>query len=363
MNLFQRFRQSKWRYAVYSIIGIYALAGFFLTTVFFAVKLGLTRDPGAVDFNDRYFAGIEQQADSLRHTDSTSAVNEAYILGRLAVLARYFPMNARQILEVYQQTKDPLVAVKMMDATGLYLNQHPEYPAALREFSRQSAVFAPADPDSSLYPWANTLEWHTLREAVEKDRVIIDSVAALTGISPRLITAMLIGEQIRLFDSKREAFKKWISPLKILVNETTLSLGVMGIKEETAIKIEGYLKDENSPFFPGKEYMHLLDFKSADHATERFQRLTNPKNHTYPYLYCALYLRQIMNQWKHSGYDISEKVEILATLYNLGFPVSVPKPDPKVGGSRIQVNGIEYTFGRLAYEYYYSGELSAVYPL
>ncbi len=363
LNVFNTFRRSKWRYPVYVVIGIYALAGFFLTTVFFAVKLGLTRDPGAVDFNDRYFAGIEKQTDSLRRTDSTSTVNEAYILGRLAVLARYYPMNARQILEVYQKTHDPVVTVKMMEATGLYLNQHPAYPAALQEFSRQMSGYSPADPDSSLYPWANTIEWRTLREAVTKDQVLIDSVAALTGISARLITAMLIGEQIRLFDSKREAFKKWISPLKILVNETTLSLGVMGIKEETAIKIEGYLKDESSPFFPGKEYAHLLDFKTTDPATERFQRLTNPKNHTYPYLYCALYLRQIMNQWKHSGYDISEKVEILATLYNLGFPVSVPKPDPKVGGSRILVNGIEYTFGRLAYEYYYSGELSDVYPL
>ncbi|MCX6273090.1 MAG: hypothetical protein NTU44_18115, partial [Bacteroidetes bacterium] len=34
---------------------IYALAGFFLTTAFFAIRFHLTDDPGAVNFNDRKF--------------------------------------------------------------------------------------------------------------------------------------------------------------------------------------------------------------------------------------------------------------------------------------------------------------------
>ncbi len=362
-NWFLSLNRSKWRFLFYGIIVIYALAGFFLTTVFFAIKLGLTRDPGTVDFNDRYFANVSRQEDSLKRGDSLNGMNEAYVFSRLALLSKHYPLNARQVLDVYYQSKNPFISVQMMDAAGLYLEQNQDYTKGLNAIRDEEIHPIETASDSSLYPWANTIEWRTLREAVIKDKAIIDSVAALTGISPRLITAMLIGEQIRLFDSKREAFKKWISPLKILVNETTLSLGVMGIKEETAIKIENYLKNAETPFYPGPEYAHLLDFRTSDLPTERFQRLTNPRNHTYPYLYCALYLKQIMNQWKHSGYDISGNVGILATLYNLGYPVSKPKPDPKVGGSRIMVNGIEYTFGRLAYEYYYSGEISEAYPL
>jgi hypothetical protein len=67
-------------------------------------------------------------------------------------------------------------------------------------------------------------------------------------------------------------------------------------------------------------------------------------------------------QWKKSGFDISDRPEILATLFNVGFEISVPKSNPSVGGSTIKINGKEYTFGALAYEYYYSGEMEDHFP-
>ena len=80
---------------------------------------------------------------------------------------------------------------------------------------------------------------------VKKDKHLIDSVATLTGVEPRLIVSVLVGEQIRLFNSSREAYKKWIGPLKILSVETTFSLGVTGIKPFTAQTIERNLKRNN----------------------------------------------------------------------------------------------------------------------
>ena len=136
----------------------------------------------------------------------------------------------------------------------------------------------------------------------------------------------------------------------------------MGIKEETAIKIENFLKDPSSQYYLGAKYEHLLDFNTNDIQTERFQRLTNSRNHCYPYLYTAIYLKQVDIQWKRNGYDISSRPEILATLFNLGFATSIPKSDPKTGGSRINIMGHEYTFGGLAYEFYYSGVLSSTFP-
>jgi hypothetical protein len=352
------------RVLIYSIIGIYALIGFFLTTVFFAIKLHLTNDPGAVDFNDRRFTEITNQTDSLKGESSNSGIDgsEEMVFYKINVLRQFYPGNADWILNAFIKTRDVKMAGKMFEALDLYLADNASYKAkiaAANAFLRRNDVIK---SDSNVYQWANSEEWHIFRQAVVKDKRIIDSVALATGTESRLLTAMLVGEQIRLFDSRREAFKKWVAPLKILVNETTLSLGVMGIKEETARKIENYLKDKTSVFYLGPAFENMLDFKTSDPDKERFQRLTNSRNHTYPYLYCALYLCQVRQQWSRSGYNISKRPEILATLFNLGFPVSVPKPNPRVGGSRINIMGKVYTFGGLAYEYYYSGELHDAYP-
>jgi len=357
------YKTHRWlRLGMMTLLLAFALIGFFFTSVFFAIKLKLTRDPGAVDFNDRYFVQRTVTAVEDSMSNHQAGLSKPYILYRLHLLSNFFPQNAQQISQVLSQTGDFVLAEQMLSATDLYMSEDKAY---LEKLEKGRTVFSDqaSNPnDSSLYYWANTVQWPVMRIAITKDKRTIDSVSAVCGIEPRLLVTMLLGEQIRLFDSKREAFKKWISPLKILVNETTLSLGVMGIKEETAIKIERYLTDKKSIYYLGPEYENLLNFQTTNIQQERFQRLTNPRNHTYPYLYAGLYLRQVMQQWKRSGYDISRRPEILATLYNLGFEVSKPKPDPKTGGSRIKINDRDYTFGGLGYEFYYSGELAAEFP-
>ena len=74
-------------------------------------------------------------------------------------------------------------------------------------------------------------------------------------------------------------------------------------------------------------------------------------------------MKEIQAQWSRAGYNIDDRPEILATLYNLGFYYSIPKADPKVGGTVINIDGMDYTFGDIAYEFYYSSELSDIFPL
>lgn len=362
MKTFQHWKTLKyWEKILVILVLTYAVAGFFLTTIFFAIRLHITDDPGAVNFNDRKFEDVNPGsgvgADSV-------ANNEAWLglLERVRILNQYYPYDAGNILQVMAKEQDILLTEKMLLAADIYLVHDKRYQDALihKGKSRFGRYKQPAD--TSLYPWINTVEWKTLKVALKKQAKPLDSIARVTGVTSRLLAAMLIGEQIRLFDSKREAFKKWISPLKILVNETKISLGVMGIKEETAIKIENYLKDKQSVYYLGPEYEHMLDFSTNDVAQERYNRLTRSDNHAYPYLYAAIYLRQVMQQWKKSGYDISDRPGILATLFNLGFTVSVPKPDPKIGGSRVMIQDREYTFGALAREFYFSGELAKEFP-
>lgn len=54
---------------------------------------------------------------------------------------------------------------------------------------------------------------------------------------------------------------------------------------------------------------------------ERIQRLTNEKDHYYSYLYAAIYMKELMTGWKKSGFDISDRPEIVATLYNIIFKI------------------------------------------
>ncbi len=210
--------------------------------------------------------------------------------------------------------------------------------------------------------WKTGPEWQVLKSAVVRDASAIYKAASDSDIDPRLIVSILVPEQLRLFHSEREIFKEIFSPLKILGNQSQFSWGIMGIKQETAIAVEKYLKDPTSLFYPGKDYEHLLDFHSDNIGAERFARITDDKNHYWGYLYAALYLKEIQAQWKQSGYDISNRPEILATLYNIGFANSKPNGNPSSGGAEIEINGKIYSFGGLAGEFYKSSELMEVFP-
>jgi hypothetical protein len=80
-------------------------------------------------------------------------------------------------------------------------------------------------------------------------------------------------------------------------------------------------------------------------------------------LYTAFFLRQFQTHWERAGFTLSNRPEILGTLFNLGYQKSKPKKNPSVGGSNFIVGDKEYTFGGLCYEFYYSGELQDLFPL
>ena len=162
----------------------------------------------------------------------------------------------------------------------------------------------------------------------------------------------------------RESFKKYFEPLKILGTYTQFSYGISGIKMDTAKKIEENLKNIESIFYLGKDYENILDYKEVDFSDDdRLARFTDQHDHYYSYLYTALYIKEIEKQWQRSGFDIGNRPEVYATLFNIGFDRSKPKSSPDVGGSIITIDNKDYTFGGLAYDFYYSNELSDIFPL
>lgn len=211
--------------------------------------------------------------------------------------------------------------------------------------------------------WDESPEWKVVAGGLQKDAALIKRVAGETGVDARLIAAVVIPEQIRFFTSEREVFKRYFEPLKILGSLSQFSLGVSGIKQETARKVEEYAKDPSSPFYSGPDAARLLAYNDPiSQDAELFNRLTDDKNHYYSYLYTAIYLKEIMAQWERAGFDISNDANAVVTLFNIGFENSNPNPTPQAGGASITVGGRSYAFGQLGGEFYRSDELTDSFP-
>jgi hypothetical protein len=348
--------RSKWVKIPY-YIGLYSFAayGAILTLTFFAMKYGWTNNGGQIDSNNRVFQEMHDKYNQSFKVDSVSMLKHRYeVINRIIVLNDYYPLNAQHILTVYTTNRDEKLALQMLDAVDLRLSSNRSYRNATKNL-KEKLKKKSKTTGLSAFTWMNISEWKDFKIAVTKDKYYIDSVAKVTGVEPRLIVAVLVGEQIRLFNSSRESYKRYIGPMKVLALENNLSYGVTGIKENTAINIERYLKDSTCVYYLGKEYAHLLDYDSTknfkngsnDTLNTRLSRLVQFKNHYYSYLYAAIFLKQMKMQWERAGFPIDDRPEILASLFNLGYQRSKPQKYPAVGG---------------AFEFYYSGELADVFP-
>ncbi len=219
------------------------------------------------------------------------------------------------------------------------------------------------DPSLSHCSWNQTPEWETVKGGLQKDAGTIAKVSAETGVSERMIATVVIPEQTRFFTSEREVFKRYFEPLKILGSLSQFSLGVSGIKQETANMIEANAASSTSPFYPGPGMSTLTAYPvGAAHDTELYNRLTDPKDHYYSYLYTALYIKEIESQWRAQGFDVSQNPGVIATLFNIGFQGSHPNGAPVVAGAAITAGGQTYLFGELGVDFYNSDELTDIFP-
>ena len=341
---------------------MFAAAGFAIIAAWAIFKLGLTNNKGAVDNNYRYLMSVSEMKE-MENSDLTPQQRDAMWLRqyiKLAAFGKYHPENARLILEAAQRSNNPMLVDRMMAAANLYADTN-----GYEHLTDQ--LFAVYDKTaqhtgSTVIPWMATQEWEMLKASILRDSAQLIEAGRLTGVEPRLIVACLVGEQIRLFNSNREIVKKYLGPVKMLSVQSQFSYGVNGIKEHTAIAVERHLKDSTSEFYMGRRYENILDFDSEDHEMERYNRLVDYRNHLYSYLYTGCILHQTMLQWRRAGYDISDRPDILCTLFNVGFSQSHPHSEPRCGGSHISVDGRLYTFGAIGFDFYYSGDLASTFP-
>lgn len=363
--LFSLWKSMKWRTRICQIfLHLFAFAGMAILGAWAIYQLGLTNDSGKVDDNNRYLANYREPVGEADSAQQFNDMMDGFI--DLALLNKAYPLNAHLIYEASQHCKRPDCIKRMVYAANMYLqvdsigDHYNQLKSAVENSIAQNPI---SSSDKNLIPWMNDSAWVVLKDAILRDKEVIEKAAQMTGVEPRMIVSCLVGEQIRLFNSKREMYKKYLGPMKVLSVQSKFSWGINGIKEFTAMAVERNLKDSLSIYYMGKKYENLLDFKTEDVATERFNRLVDYHNHLYSYLYTACILKQTMLQWQRSGYDISNRPDILFTLFNLGFQASKPGPSPRCGGSTIEVCGKRYTFGVIGNDFYFSGELAEHFPI
>jgi len=365
---------------VTKILGVIIL-GFLLLLLagFLAVRFNLTMISGAVDQNTNSYNLLENNLSEnyqanlvyLPANKSQQEIDDSKIYCRLNALADFADYNAANIFKVYEQNKSYGLAEKMILAVKLRLPNKPELVDKLSKCDTEENTGVTKSllenrlkniKQQNVFVWQNEEPWQVVREAVIKDKDKINQASAVLDISPRLILSVAIVEQLRLYYTQRELFETVFRPLKILASANKMAWGVMSIKETAAIRAEEGMRDKNSVFYPGDKYAKLLNLTTNDPVGERYAKLTNDKDHYYSYLYGGAIIKQLIAQWQKAGYDISDRPEILATLFNIGVQNSKPKSNPQVGGSKIEIEGNKYVFGSLAYEFYYSGDLIADFP-
>lgn len=385
--------KKKLKYAYW--IGIHGLAvvGLVFLGVFVAIRFKLVNESGNVDIINDVFSEnaeknlsfdieivevaeatgsvekIDQQIEDLNKIKMETMEN----LCNLEELSYLAPKNVAKLFEAKKLGTSDFLINQMVFAIKTHVTDIDQYKISIdkciadfetRGISEETIIQRVSESKSvNIFGWPDKKEWQDVKDSILKDETVIKKAADMAGIEPRIIVSNLMVEQLRLFYSQRELYKKFFEPLKILANSYKISWGVMAIKEETAIKIENNLKDQSSDYYLGKSYEHLLDYPEGTNvAKERFNRLTS-NDHYWNYLYGALYIKQIMTQWKSAGFDLTNRMEIVGTLFNVGFPQSRPNANPKVGGSTVKIDNTEYSFGRLAFEFYYSGEMVKEFPL
>ncbi len=324
--------------------------------VFIAMQFGWLNVRGTItERNASFYKNIQKSS------DNTEPQDQAVFLCKIHALANYAPETAKNIQNTYQSTQNTvLVDTMIVSAQVRFLNT--SLPSTFRECSRATI------PDTTpvvqtAYAWADSAEWRVMKSVFIRDQEIINQAAKDAGISPRLLLGGVIGEQFRFFTNSRDSFKYYFEPLKILASLSKFSYGIAGLKPETVKRIDEQLGDPSSKFYLGSSMEKVVSYpEGSDHDAVRFERITDTKNTYYSYLYAGLFMRQVSAQWKNAGFDISNRPEVLSTLYNLGFNRSIPKSEPAAGGAPITVNGTSYSFGQLGYEFYFSGELSQEFP-
>lgn len=339
---------------IYILVIFFATVGFFFVAVFIASQYNVFDTLGVRD-SQFSFVSASKENKSPTNTNTLSLCLEEALLPSYPYTAirfhqaRVLGYNTETVVRMAEAVKYSLFNTKTKESVETCL------------LGKKNKVAENTTKD--VFAWAETEEWGALASGLAKEKDEIQKVSKITGVNSRKIAAIIVSEQMRLFTSDRALFKQLFGPLRVLGTQTQFSMGITGFKPETASMVEKNLRDTQSPYYLGPKYEHLLDYsEEGSHDALQFRRFADYNNHYWSYLYTALLIKQLETQWQKAGHPIGNRPEIISTLFNIGFKNSIPKENPEVGGAEIEIDGVKYSFGRLSYEFYYSGLLVNEFP-
>lgn len=166
-------------------------------------------------------------------------------------------------------------------------------------------------------------------------------------IDEDIIRSVIFTEQLRWLTTYRWIFKNLVAWNKYLMVMSQFSYGLWWVKEKSAIEIEDRYKTNNANIY--NEIFAYQDSKNIYY--QRISRLTSVNDYYYQIMYIAGLLAMYRDQRATEWYNISDKIWILTTLYNIGY--KQPNDKPEIWGANIKVNWDSFSFGKLSTSIFY----------
>jgi len=174
----------------------------------------------------------------------------------------------------------------------------------------------------------------------------INKAAAVFGIPSRLLVSAIYAD-------RRMHYNLLDASLDVLIarNGRDNSIGIAQVRVSTALWVVKTLKDKNSPYYLGGKFENIIPGEMT--RDEMINYLIFPDSNLF---IAAAYSAMILKRWKDAGFDIANRVEIFATLYNLGpYRRDETEREP-------HRNPVANEYGYVAKDFYYSAYLRETFP-
>jgi len=192
----------------------------------------------------------------------------------------------------------------------------------------------------------------------------IKKVGNELNLDPRIIASVIYVEQAQhamRFTGKLEDFISSVVGGDTLLGLAGASIGPYQLKASAVSQADSYLRDPSSEFYLGAQFENYL----SEIPLNRFNSEEILDDEQKAIKAIGVILAQFQKQWKEdsNGIDISNRPDILATLFNIGFKKSIPKKNPQSGGFvYYDISGVEKNFGDRSYDWYFSDKLTSIFP-
>jgi hypothetical protein len=176
---------------------------------------------------------------------------------------------------------------------------------------------------------------------IEENLDIINEYSARLGVQSRIVASVICAERSLNYNWQDTYLDRIMA-----VNRLNSSVGFCQIKVNTAKWLEDKLNDASSPYYLGDSVATL--FPRSVYLDKLVERLEDDE---LSIMYAAAYLAMFQKRWLREGVNISNRPDILGSLYSLGAYKTngaehLPHPDP-----------VPNEFGLLA-QYFYDSDFS-----